>query len=299
MEEVKPGWMLIWCHENCFKQPCADLHKNLNQYVKDNGGSFKCFRKARQFLDWSHSPKATKKYVLLTDWREVKQCVATKDHTCSSVKRPVSTFVHCADDKQRRRVQLWADGLPKSVGKIHLGGSSAELELLGVLKETFQLHGVLGDRAAPGDHGTQVHELSPLPCTEPADVHVEGASVSETQPPSQIIDGAHARCVLQKDVGRQPPQFFPLCQPSDRLQGLQAFQPFVYVKYDEKVAPMLQAKRSDVTAAELMCDQATSSMATSSNNVTPRVAAQFWMSSQSRAQLEQALRDAMPDYYED
>mmetsp|Transcript_17233 Transcript_17233/g.33622 ORF Transcript_17233/g.33622 Transcript_17233/m.33622 type:complete len:317 (+) Transcript_17233:70-1020(+) len=282
------SWVLAWCHEGCFKPPCAELHTQLRECVKEFGGSLKCFRKAKQFAVWS--AQATKPYVLFTDWREVKQCVAATSDP-RPMNRAVSTIIHCLDDKQQRRVQLWVDNLTEPKDTVHIvqDATSLKLEVQRVLQRPFRLHDVLPvERAVHGDHGAHVRELqaaSLFMSTEPAEDRVEEVHVSGQPLPRvggfQQNDGEQAHCVFQQAMkkanGMQEPRFLQL----------------------EKVLPTLQFQSQWGTprSAGPACGQATSAMVRLPFNVDPRMA-EAWMPFQSLV-VEQALLAAMPDHYED
>lgn len=75
------------------------------------GAGLLCLKKAKNFQDWSCKP-GTMPYVLLTDWREVKQCMVTLQGLRPQ-KRPVFTVVTVETGKQYLRATDWAQQLPR------------------------------------------------------------------------------------------------------------------------------------------------------------------------------------------
>eukprot|EP00418_Pyrodinium_bahamense_P020721 CAMPEP_0179125230 /NCGR_PEP_ID=MMETSP0796-20121207/59215_1 /TAXON_ID=73915 /ORGANISM="Pyrodinium bahamense, Strain pbaha01" /LENGTH=104 /DNA_ID=CAMNT_0020823919 /DNA_START=95 /DNA_END=406 /DNA_ORIENTATION=+ len=57
-------WQVVWCHEHCNKPVCAEWRNELAAAAQEAGATFRCRKKAFQFVDWSevngHMP-----YVLL------------------------------------------------------------------------------------------------------------------------------------------------------------------------------------------------------------------------------------------
>lgn len=282
MKRELASWMLVWCHEHCFKQSCEELHKSLHRFVKDAGGSFKCFKKYKPFLDWSCSSRTAKNYVLFTDWRQVKQCVAAMNRS-GSVNRAVSIVVLCTDAKQQRRAQLWADDLTQGRDTIHFvqGASSVELEIRQVLTQAFQL------QTAHCDTGAHAHKLSlmsALPLRSPAVPHVlETVSEhSKTQHGACQLNSdsaVRALCELQQtkqqEHGGQVPHFFPQ---------------EVLKTCDEKIREVIQTQHENYMTARATVVQAASATVTMA-----QICRQF----HSPVQLERALLAAMPDHYED
>jgi len=109
----KRWWRLVWCHLRCHKQGHVEVHRRqaFEEATAAVGAALMCLRKAKQFEDWSSRP-GTMPYVLLTDWREVKQCMATLQGR-SPQTRPVFTVVIAESSKQYMRATEWAQQLPK------------------------------------------------------------------------------------------------------------------------------------------------------------------------------------------
>jgi len=293
-ERTATSWNLIWCYENCFKETYIELRKAFGRCVKDKGGGFKCFRKARQFVEWSRSVRAKKPYVLFTDWREVKQCVAAMTLQAST-SRALSTVVFCMDTRQQRRAQLWADSLTE-LGPIHLfqGFPSVELDIQHLLTQAFQVSDGHGGQTGNFDRGAQVAEtraisMSHLP--KPARDELEAADASEQKLPqlelTQLNGGVQALCMFQHtkvtDDGVQEHGF-------SQLELLK--------KDDEKRLQMLQSHNENRSTASFVVGQAAPSTVTFPSSVGPQVA-KIWTLLKCPMQVERALLAAMPDHYED
>eukprot|EP00931_Biecheleriopsis_adriatica_P064155 TRINITY_DN38983_c0_g1_i1.p1 TRINITY_DN38983_c0_g1~~TRINITY_DN38983_c0_g1_i1.p1 ORF type:complete len:298 (+),score=48.50 TRINITY_DN38983_c0_g1_i1:143-1036(+) len=83
-EEKDKQWRLVWCHELCHKPASQELRSVILHLVEKGGGRFTCHKKAARFLDW-WVKNGDIPFVLLTDWREVKPCLAgLKTTPCSA-----------------------------------------------------------------------------------------------------------------------------------------------------------------------------------------------------------------------
>lgn len=102
-------WQLCWCHEHCHKQANAATRCSLGHAAQVAGALFTCKRKASRFIEWTD--KGALPYILLTDWREVKQCVDSISLTCQQ-DRPVFTVVMTEEKKQYDRALRWVECLP-------------------------------------------------------------------------------------------------------------------------------------------------------------------------------------------
>jgi len=293
-ERTTTSWNLIWCYENCFKESCIELRKDLGRCVKDKGGGFKCFRKARQFVEWSRSVRAKKPYVLFTDWREVKQCVAAMTIQAFS-SRAVATVVFCMDARQQRRAQLWADSLTE-LGSVHIvqGFPSADVDIKRLLTQAFQVSDGHDGQAMYFNHGAQVGEtksISRLTLPKPARDEMEAADASVQKLPqpesTQLNGGVQALCMFQHTKAT-----------NDGVQEHGLSQLELLKKDDEKRLQMLQSHHENCSTATPVVSQAAAATVTFPSSVGPHVA-KIWTLLKCPMQVERALLDAMPDHYED
>jgi len=101
-------WRLVWCHERCNKQGLVESHRreSFSDASAIFGAELLLLRKAKNFEDWSCNP-GTMPYVLVTDWREVKHCVASLQWRKPQA-RPVFTVVMVDSTRQYNRATKWA-----------------------------------------------------------------------------------------------------------------------------------------------------------------------------------------------
>jgi len=73
--------------------------------VRDAGGSLFCLRKAQHFEKWLAATKQSD-YVLLTNWREVKPCIAAL-MKCDVTQQPFSIILQCDSPKELEKACAW------------------------------------------------------------------------------------------------------------------------------------------------------------------------------------------------
>jgi len=100
-------WSVVWCHERCRKDDHDPQRQSFAVAAQNNGASFVCRKKASTFASWIAEGKQPP-YVLITDWREVKPClaaIAQHDNT----NRPLLTIVLCETGVLFGRASAWAE----------------------------------------------------------------------------------------------------------------------------------------------------------------------------------------------
>jgi len=112
-------WTVVWCAEGSLTPERHTLRDWLVCQAHEHGAEFLCLRKACHFERWSSL--TTKPYVLFSDWREVKHCVATV--TGRGLEgRPMFTSVFCVDATQQTRAKRWSVSLAERQDPIHIHG---------------------------------------------------------------------------------------------------------------------------------------------------------------------------------
>jgi len=109
----------VWCHERCYKQDMALQRKRLDAAARAAGAELLCLKKASKFGQWL-TTRQRPPYVLLTDWREAKPCLAGVALK-APFNQPCFTVILCEESKaQFDRAATWAEELAPRQGPVHV-----------------------------------------------------------------------------------------------------------------------------------------------------------------------------------
>jgi hypothetical protein len=112
----------------------------LKRQAQKYGAELVCLKKCHMFQQWLSTSKEP--YVLLTDWREVKHCIAAMD-VQGPESGPIFTSVFCTDAKQQRRAERWVSTLAERKDPVYINGSlhCAESTVKSLLLQASKLLG--------------------------------------------------------------------------------------------------------------------------------------------------------------
>jgi len=114
------SWQLVWCHERCHKRECDERRAAIKEAAREAGGMLVCIKKANKFAMWLAEAQR-QPFVLLTDWREVKPCTeAIADVRPQGRTGPSLTVVLAEEPRQFERASAWAQGFPPHVDPVHV-----------------------------------------------------------------------------------------------------------------------------------------------------------------------------------
>lgn len=292
-----PPWRVVWCHERSHKSECDERRTAITEAASKVGASLVCLKKAGKFASWltsvSHQP-----YVLLTDWREVKPCLQTLGQE-GNLGRPAIIVVLAELPQHFDRASTWTKSL------------DASAEPVFVLRELGSANAFMKKLL------TQLQDLAVLPkgqCTDVKDETVKNAScevperVAAAPTTQQTLESRSelrtSRQVMSSLV--QPPgSFLPYNQCLD-FAFEYPLQPFhqIFDNYDP--APVLATIPMKPLSKKLAyCDSGAvldSSLEICSYHddesgvagiISPVCA------SRNFDEIEQLLREAMPDHYDE
>jgi len=99
------SWKVVWCNARCFKPDSKTQRQSMAMAARDAGGSLFCLRNAGLFEKWLAATKQSD-YVLLTGWREVKPCIATLME-CDVTEQPFKIILQCDTPKELYKARTW------------------------------------------------------------------------------------------------------------------------------------------------------------------------------------------------
>lgn len=100
---------IVWCCEHIHKPQCDKQRTAVCAAAAQAGARLLCLKKAAQFSTWA-SGGCRSPFVLLTNWREAKPCIAAAQQYPWS--RPVYTVVICEQPVQYMRARAWLESDP-------------------------------------------------------------------------------------------------------------------------------------------------------------------------------------------
>eukprot|EP00928_Gymnodinium_smaydae_P006954 TRINITY_DN12484_c0_g1_i4.p2 TRINITY_DN12484_c0_g1~~TRINITY_DN12484_c0_g1_i4.p2 ORF type:complete len:356 (-),score=72.01 TRINITY_DN12484_c0_g1_i4:68-1135(-) len=140
-----PQWQLAWCSERCFKAEQADQLRELAEIAENAGGALVSFRKAKRYQQWlSQRKESATPYVLATDWREAKPCLAgimAMEEFVQDIASvlPLMLVVICnKSEAHYSRACNWASSLrtQKSLSVVAVSADRVKQTVLGALSPT-------------------------------------------------------------------------------------------------------------------------------------------------------------------
>lgn len=110
-------WQLVWCNEDCFKDPLHEQYRALCMAAQPAGGSVMCISSHARFRELWLDPSAP--YVFLTDWYEARAIIDTE--FLDGVKQqPLFIMVMSQGNKQHKQVVQWAQSRAGARTPIHV-----------------------------------------------------------------------------------------------------------------------------------------------------------------------------------
>jgi hypothetical protein len=158
--EAKGWWRLVWCHERCHKEECAEQRQDMSDAAQEYDGSLVCLKKADKFTTWlEHALRPP--YILLTTWREAQPCMQAVART-QPQNKPRLTIVHCEGPRQFARATNWARTVSSQAGPILVSHCETQQEdSMADLVYTL-LNGLKSQLLAGKQKGLERHQ-DPLP----------------------------------------------------------------------------------------------------------------------------------------
>lgn len=111
-------WRLVWCHERCLKEENERLRKVLSEAARERGALLICLKKASKFEKWlvqEHRPP----FVLLTDWKEVKPCTQIASLQAQPMQLSFA-IAWCESELDFNRVSSWLRNQPARSYPVHV-----------------------------------------------------------------------------------------------------------------------------------------------------------------------------------
>lgn len=266
-------WRLVWCHERCLKEENEVRRKVLSEAARECGALLICLKKANKFEKWlvqEHRPP----FVLLTDCKEVKPCVNIVSSLQAHQSQLAFTIALCDTESDFNRVSLWTQSLPVCNYQVHVWqdiGNPRRFvpQVLACLEKRAQLptQNMLRQGEANTARfediwriGDNVEQLGQLGAHRPGRSSGKGRGRGKGR-------GA-ARC------GKEPAANNALSSPALSSSAEPAWDRPVY-SYVEQQILLSEAGSGEVNVLSPVC------------------------ASRSSGQLEQLLKEAMPDHYDE
>jgi len=99
------SWKVVWCNECCFKPGTKIQRQSMAMAARYAGGCLFCLRKAGDFEKWLAATQHSD-YVLLTNWREVKPCIAALTER-DATQQPFRIILQCDSPKELNKAHAW------------------------------------------------------------------------------------------------------------------------------------------------------------------------------------------------
>lgn len=258
---------LVWCHERCHKQECEERRKSINETVKEAGASLVCLKKASKFAMWLAQAERSP-FALLTDWREVKPCIQAAS-THQPQNQPAFTIVLCELPRHYERASMWAQGLPPRPDPVHICRDLSLLNMfLADLVGRFMSSAALSSQIHVGQQ--QVHQRIPCVAHFGHGLADKERAVTSNEGGSPILITA-------------APQWYGkslTSQGATTILPIKALLAPAYTALDTQKMPEALGRQKTLSwpVAQVLSPVC---------------------GSQSPVQIEQLLREAMPDHYDD
>mmetsp|Transcript_131831 Transcript_131831/g.263085 ORF Transcript_131831/g.263085 Transcript_131831/m.263085 type:complete len:286 (+) Transcript_131831:57-914(+) len=118
---------LVWCNEHIHKPQFDAQRIAVSTAMAQAGASLLCLKKGAQFSTWA-AAACRAPFVLLTNWREAKPCMAAAQQYPWSY--PVFTVVICEQHVQYMRARAWLENDPRLAQHVQVVDDSACPRLL-------------------------------------------------------------------------------------------------------------------------------------------------------------------------
>jgi len=175
---------LVWCNEHIHKPECEAQRIAVSSAVAQAGARLLCLKKGAQFNTWAAvAPRPP--FVLLTNWREAKPCIAAaQQHPWSY---PVFTVVICKQHVQYIRARAWLENDQRLAQHVQVVDDSAcprllVLEMLSRLSRNGlpQMQHVTRQPSSPTFAPSSPTFASCIPRSIPAELQIEIAQPGVT-----------------------------------------------------------------------------------------------------------------------
>jgi len=278
----REGWTLVWCYEGSYKMASVEYRSAFISIAGRSGGCFRCFRKAKQFDQWSL--QQTKPFILCTDWREAKPCVQAMTHQARQ-NWAHSTIVICANEKQKGRAESWLSKLTEWRATVHIevGFSSIKEIVPSLLPGTLQAFDNSAVTQCFHDGDVQTRQLQATPGYASMQSTVACGKASSLL---ENIKLEEATCTGEA----QGPLATGESQPKDAARMCHAFQQTHFRPYEGQAPQVFSHQLGQAPSAMVMWVW---------QSVPPAQMAPVWMFDQCPVETEKVLLAALPDIYED
>jgi len=175
---------LVWCNEHIHKPQCDAQRIAVSTAVAQAGARLLCLKKGAQFNTWA-AAASRPPFVLLTNWREAKPCIAAaQQHPWSY---PVFTVVICDQHVQYMRARAWLENDQRLAQHVQVVDDSACPRLL-VLEMLSRLSGnglpqMQHVTRQPSSHtfaSSSPTIASYIPCSIPAELQIQSSKPEGT-----------------------------------------------------------------------------------------------------------------------
>lgn len=270
-------------------QECKKLRKMLRRKAQQYGAELLCLKKAHMFQQWLSV--ATERYVLFTDWREVKHCIEAVALQ-GPEGRPMFTSVFCIDTKQQCRADHWVSTLAARTDPIYINGSLsfAESTVMSLLQQASKMPST----------DVRVPSMSTLSQRMNGDAQMSYS----LQPTKNVVQATQGPTERRTDVSILP--LFELTQPKNDMQAHSLSQRTQLTKQD---VPVTQLKNNQIHTLSLCVMKTADNPTAAVGHANPEVTnlqskvsahiAWIWKSLASATEVEKALLAAMPESYEE
>jgi len=168
---------LVWCNEHIHKPQCDAQRIAVSTAVAQAGARLLCLKKGAQFNTWA-AFASRPPFVLLTNWREAKPCIAAaQQHPWSY---PVFTVVICEQHVQYMRARAWLENDQRLAQRVQVVDDSAcprllALEMLSRLSGNGlpQKQHVTRQPSSPTFAPSSPTIASYIPCSIPAELQIQ------------------------------------------------------------------------------------------------------------------------------
>jgi len=279
--EAKGWWRLVWCHERCHKEECAEQRQDISDAAQEYDGSLVCLKKADKFTTWlDHALRPA--FILLTNWREAQPCIQAVVRT-QPQNKPRLTIVHCEGARQFTRATNWAQSVSFHAGPILVTYCETKQEdSMAELVYTL-LNGLRSQLLASKQKGLEWHQ-------DPRSMLMPECNVQQRMPPKAL-----ALEPLPQDPVEEVVFEMEVLMNSDMMFPEPPLKKHCPVNIDMmSPAPPNQNENFNKTLPDI-CSTVVSDL----YNLRVREFLSQICATYDQTQLERVLMCAMPDQYQD
>lgn len=104
---TRASWLMIWCHERCYKPERSELRAHLTDVAMSLNAGILCMKKAVKYESWMKRTNS-RTHVLITDWREAKPCLQAMTADSRQREWPETMIILCDLPKSHENAMSWA-----------------------------------------------------------------------------------------------------------------------------------------------------------------------------------------------